>query len=304
MTAPATEQEPTHDHDVVVVGGGPTGCSAGIYTARYGLDTMIFDRGRSSIRRCAYLENYPGFPAGIDIETFCDLLADHAERAGCAVVSDLVESVEIAGDSDGFVVETQEGRRVTARRVIAATRYGGEYLRGLDTENAMFESLGTDHERFDIDYADRDGTTPVDGLFVASPSDEATHQSVMAAGRGARVGLALVAAVRRERGYPDSIARRYDWTRRETERTGEWSDRERWREYYEGQFPENHDADDQLIELREREIDRRFDAYISHEEMERRSREGQKRLLEHIDDELVLEAARDIETGANSTAER
>ena len=59
--------------DVVVIGGGPAGCAAGIFTARYGLDTVLFDRGRSSIQRCAHLENYLGFPAGIDVETLYEV---------------------------------------------------------------------------------------------------------------------------------------------------------------------------------------------------------------------------------------
>ncbi len=50
------------EYDVAIVGGGPTGCSAGVFTARYGLDTVLFDRGRSSIASCAHLENYLGSP--------------------------------------------------------------------------------------------------------------------------------------------------------------------------------------------------------------------------------------------------
>ncbi|PSQ32476.1 hypothetical protein BRD05_10100 [Halobacteriales archaeon QS_9_70_65] len=72
---------PGHDHDVVIAGGGPAGCSAGVVYAREGLDTVVFDRGRSSIRRGAHLENYLGFPAGVDIETFRELIHDHAEAA-------------------------------------------------------------------------------------------------------------------------------------------------------------------------------------------------------------------------------
>ena len=63
-----TRADSGFDHDIVIVGGGPAGCSAGVFTARYGLDTHIFDDGRSPIQRCAFLKNYLGFPAGIDIE--------------------------------------------------------------------------------------------------------------------------------------------------------------------------------------------------------------------------------------------
>jgi len=292
------------DHDVAIVGGGPAGCSAGVFTARNGLDTVIFDRGRSSIQRCANLENYLGFPAGIDIETFYDLLHDHAEEAGCAIVPDLVESVE-HGD-EGFVVRPQSGEPVTARRVIAATRYdAGEYLRGLDDEDAMFESHeydGETQQQFDREYPDADGSTPVDGLYVASPYGPTSPQAITAAGHGARVGVAVVEAARRAQGYPEGLASYYDWVRPESERTGEWSDRDRWREFFEEQFPDDHDlTPERAAEIREREIDRRFEMYISDDEAERRRKAGQRRLLEHVDDELVLEAAREIEAERETT---
>jgi threonine dehydrogenase-like Zn-dependent dehydrogenase len=293
--------EPTHeyDHDLVVVGGGPAGCSAGVFAARYGLETVIFDRGRSSIQRCAHLENYLGFPAGIDIETLYGLMHDHAEEAGCVIVPDLVESVERADDGDGFVIESQEGDAVTARRVVAATRYDGEYMRGLDDESAMFEEYehdGETHETFDSEYADHDGTSPVDGLYVASPSAEADRQAIMAAGRGARVGLRVVEDVREERGYPESVVDHYDWMREESTLDGEWSDRDRWRDWFDEQLPDGHDPDeDRCVELRERDIDRSFETYLSDDEIEQRGVRGQKRLLEYVDDDLILDAARDIE---------
>lgn len=288
------------DHDVVIVGGGPAGCSAGVFTARFGLDTVVFDRGRSSIKRCAYLENYLGFPAGIDVETLYELMHDHANEAGCELIPDLVESVQEAEEGPGFVVQTQVREPVTARYVIAATRYDGEYLRPLGDEAAMFETVehhGEPHERFDRSYAGPDGTTPVGGLYVASPSAEADRQAIVAAGRGARVGLTVVEAVRRERGYPDGVADHYDWMRLEAELDEEWSDRDRWREYFERQLPDEHDPDDdRLTELREKEIDRYMETYLGGDEIESRIDRGHRRLLEYVDDELVLERAREIES--------
>ncbi|EMA50245.1 NAD(P)/FAD-dependent oxidoreductase [Halococcus thailandensis] len=288
-----TDSDNTTDVDVVIVGGGPAGCSAGVFTARYGLNTLIFDRGRSSIRRCAHLENYLGFPAGIDIEMFQDLLHAHATEAGCEIVPDMVESVERADDG-GFVVEPQEDDDVTAARVVAATRYGGEYLRSLDGD-AMFESHehdGETHERFGRSYAATDGTTPIDGLYVASPSDESDRQAIIAAGRGGRVGLRVVDEVRREQGYFEGFVDHYDWVRDEAELAGEWADRERWREYADASRPDDHDvSEERWATLREREIDRRFAQYIDVEEIERRGTAGQRALLEHIDNDLIREHA-------------
>jgi threonine dehydrogenase-like Zn-dependent dehydrogenase len=302
-TNTAEPQETTeYDHDVVIVGGGPAGCSAGVFTARYGLDTLIFDRGRSSLRRCAHLENYLGFPAGIDIETFYGLLHDHAAEAGCEVVSNMIETVR--RDGDGFRVETQKGEDVSAGCVVAATRYGGEYLHPLD-DGTMFETHEYDgeiHEHFDRSYADMDGRTAVDGLYVASPSTEADRQAIVAAGRGGRVGLTLIEDVRQERGYPATLADHYDWVRRGTELTGEWSGRERWREWFDSSVPADHElGEERRVALREREIDRRFEQYRSTDEIDQRAERGHDRLLEHIDDDRILERAHEIETNRQAS---
>jgi NADPH-dependent 2,4-dienoyl-CoA reductase/sulfur reductase-like enzyme len=285
--------------DVAVVGGGPAGCAAGVFTARYGLDTLLFDRGRSSIARCAHLENYLGFPGGIDTETFYGLVHDHAEDAGCTLRDDLVESVDREGD--GFAVTTTDGETVTARRVVAATRYDAEYLRGLDDDAAMFETFeydGEEREQFDTDYPDHDGTTPVAGLYVASPSAESL-QALVVAGRGARVGRRLVEDVRRERGYPEPVATHVDWMRSVAEQDDEWADRDRWREWYATRLPDDREP---VPERREREIDRRLETYLTDDEIERRRERAHDRLLDHVDDERILAAARDIESRRGSEA--
>lgn len=284
-------------YDVVVVGGGPAGCAAGVFTARYGLETAVFDRGRSSLRRCGHLENYLGFPAGVDVATMYDLMHDHATEAGCELVADLVESVTRADGDARFRVEPQDGPAVAASRVVAATRYGGEYLRPL-CGDAAFETVERDgeaRERFDRSYADHDGTTPVEGLYVASPAEAADRQAIVAAGRGARAGLAVVDAARRAEGYPAPVATHYDWVRREAELGDEWQDRDAWRDAVDARAPDDVDLPaERWAELREREIDRRLETYRTDEELERAARRGHERLLDHVDDDRILARAADI----------
>lgn len=285
-TNESPETETTADHDVVIVGGGPAGCSAGVFTARAGLDTVIFDRGRSSLRQCAHLENYLGFPAGIDIRTFYDLMHTHAETSGCNIVPDLVESVTRVAD-DGFIVETQEDRSLQTDRIVAATCYGSEYLKPLDGADEMFETHdhgGEVHEHFDRTYAAPDGRTPIDGLYIASPLEEVSHQAIMAAGHGALVGRHVIGDSRRDEGYWDEIAERVDWVRRERARNEEWSDRDRWREFFENRTPDDHGlSDEELAELREAVIDDRLDGYISDDEIDQRKQQAHDQLLEQLD---------------------
>ncbi|WP_132059324.1 NAD(P)/FAD-dependent oxidoreductase [Halorussus amylolyticus] len=296
MTATDSRNSTEFDRDVVVVGGGPAGCSAGIFTARYGLDTVIFDRGNSSLRRCAYLENYLGFPAGIDIDTLYDLMGVHAEEMGCDLVSDMVESVTRTDDESGFVVETQDGRAVTARRVVAASRYDGEYMRPLGGDE-MFETHshgGEEHEHFDPEYADSDSRTPIEGLYVAAPAGEMNAQAIISAGYGAQVGRNLLADYRCEQGYPEEVADHWDWLRRDAELDDEWSDRDRWREWFEGRIPDDHGlGDDRLAELREADIDRSFETYLAPDEIEDRERRGLARLVETVGPDRVLDALDD-----------
>ncbi|TKX57345.1 NAD(P)/FAD-dependent oxidoreductase [Halorubrum sp. SS7] len=298
-----TDPEATHDcdRDVAVVGGGPAGCSAAVFCAREGLDTVVFDRGRSSLKRCAHLENYLGFPAGIDIETLYGLIHDHAETAGCEIDSDLVESVDRADDGEGFVVTPQEGDPVTARRVIAATRYDGSYLRGLDDGAAMFETYeegGEEHDWFDREYAAHDGTTPVDGLYVASPSEEADTQAIMAAGRGARVAHRVIADARIDDGWWEAVADGVDWVRREAELDDEWNDRDRWTEWFDDHYGDDAPVDtdsDRYRRVRAAAIDESLSSYVEPDEIEERAAEGQAALASHLDADRVA-GALDAET--------
>lgn len=278
------------DHDLIIVGGGPAGCSAGILTARYGLDTVVFDRGRSSLRRLAHLENYPGFPAGIDIETFYDLLHDHVEAAGCTIVPDLVETIEQEGS--GFSIEPQDGERVTARRVIAATRYDGEYLRGLGDDDAMFETYehdGEKHERFDRGYPEMDGTTPVDGLYIASPSEEADAQVIIAAGRGGRVATQLIRDVRLEdEGFWEEVVDHHrDWVFLE-EGYGDDDWEKKVRKHFRETIPESSDHSNAKLDLLEdQHVAEKLSQLMSREEQEERRTEGQRALATRLDDDVL-----------------
>jgi len=311
MTGAERVQEVT-DVDAVVVGGGPAGCAASLFLARYGLDTTVFDRGTASLDRCAFLGNYPGFPAGIDVETFQALLTDQIRESEAALVTELVERIDRpdegpnAEGSDGFVVETAVGRTVTARYVVAATRYDAEYLRPLGGA-PMFETHehdGEEHEHFDPDYADADGRTPVDGLYVASPAGQRDAQAVVAAGRGGHVARALIEDHRVDEGYPPDLAKHYDWLRPETEFEGEWGGRERWREWFDERVPDDHDlSDDRLDALRERYIDDAFATRRNDEEVADLTERAHRRLVEHVDDEVVLERAAEIDAERTSETE-
>jgi thioredoxin reductase len=170
--------------DVAVVGGGVAGLSAALFTARADLSTVVLDAGESILARNAHLENYPGFPAGINPRTYLDMLDEQVRRAGAVRRDERVTTVERAADGPGFRVVGETGA-ARARRVVAASWADPGYLDGLAPTH---ESGG---KRFV--EADPDGRTAVEGLYAAGRLAERYHQAVVAAGDGARAGITLVA---------------------------------------------------------------------------------------------------------------
>lgn len=284
MSAP----DGSHDREVVVVGGGPAGCSAAVFTARYGLDTVVFDRGPAALPRCAYLENYLGFPGGVGVEAFHELMHAHVMHLGGDIVPEMVVSVERTGT--GFRVETDTGTTLTTDAVVAAAWYDGSYLQPLD-EGEMFEQQehhGEVEQRLDSDYPDEDGRTPIEGLYVASPAGGRSAQAIVAAGNGAHVARSLIEDHRLDHGYPPGVATEYDWLRQASEFEGEWADRDRWREWFANEVEES--VEGELEQLRERYIDRAFDSRLTDTEAAEREASGLERLVEILGPEAVLDA--------------
>jgi len=291
--------------DVAVVGGGPAGSSAAVFAARYGLDVVVFDRGNSALRRCAVLENYLGFPGGVGVDAFHDLMHAHVAEVGARRVEERVDAVEPLdaterGDSEvaaRFRVRTQAGTTVPARDVVAAAWYDGSYLRPLSDDGELFdehEHHGEVEERFDANYADEDGRTPTDGLYVASPAGARSAQAIVAAGNGAHVARALLADRRRDRGYSGGVAPEYDWARRTSEFSGEWANRDRWREWFENELADDHDLDDDAVaRLREAYVDDAFETRVDDDEAEARAARGLERFVDAVGAEAVLDALDD-----------
>jgi threonine dehydrogenase-like Zn-dependent dehydrogenase len=281
------------DHDVAVVGGGPAGCSAAVFAARYGLDTVVFDRGTSSLRQCAFIENYLGFPGGIDVETFEAMAQAHAERTGADVRTEMVTDVERT--EGGFTVETQDGASPTADRVVAASTYDGSYL--VDC-HPKFATDRDGETVFDRGHPGSQGRTAVDGLYVAGPLAGVESQIIVSAGHGARVGLAVIEDYRREvEGWWDAAAEHNDWVVEQGRYEGEdWV--ETITEYHVEDAPD--DGDEERVRERARELARsQQDWQIPQEEVERRTERAYDRLLEFVPDERIRARAAELPTEAS-----
>ncbi|WP_435345550.1 FAD-dependent oxidoreductase [Haloarchaeobius sp. HRN-SO-5] len=171
------------DADVCIVGGGLAGLSAGIFTARADLDTVVVDDGGQILRRNAHLENYPGFPCGVDARRLLEQTTEQARVAGCRFRDGLVTDVEQA--DDGFEVRVDDGSTTTVRRVVAASWSDASYLDGTGVET---ETRGS-KTFVPVDHA---GRTNVEGLYAAGRLADQYHQAVVCAGHGATVGRTIV----------------------------------------------------------------------------------------------------------------
>jgi len=186
-TESGSDEEP-QQREVLIVGGGVAGLTAAIYTARAGLDTLVYDGGESILRRNAHLENFPGFPAGVNPRLFADMLHAQATRNGVDLVAGRVDDigrVESDADEPGFLATDDGGETVHAERVVAASWSDVGYLDTLDPE---IRAAGSKSYLDD----DGEGRTSVDGLYAAGRLAERYHQAVVAAGDGARTAITLV----------------------------------------------------------------------------------------------------------------
>mgnify|MGYP006281218393 CR=1 FL=1 len=182
-TDTASDDQPQH-REVLIVGGGIAGLTAALFTARAGLDTLVYDGGESILRRNAHLENFPGFPAGVNPRLFADMLHAQATRNGVGLVAGRIAELRHAGDG-GFVATAEDGDEISADRVIAASWSDSDYLDPVEPE---IRSAGS--KQFLDD--DPDGRTSVDGLYAAGRLAERYHQAVVAAGDGARTAITLI----------------------------------------------------------------------------------------------------------------
>jgi thioredoxin reductase (NADPH) len=115
-------------HDVIVVGSGPAGYTAAIYTARAQLKPLVFE-GTSfggALMTTTEVENYPGFRSGITGPELMDEMREQALRFGADLRMDDVEAVSLDGPVKEVV--TADGEKHLARAVILAMGAAARYL--------------------------------------------------------------------------------------------------------------------------------------------------------------------------------
>ncbi len=111
-------------HDVVIIGSGPAGLSAAIYTTREDIDTLVFERGAIGGLAAVTdkIDNYPGFPDGVTGLKLAEDLKKQAERFGAVIELGEVNSIVDSGEFKKL--DTTSGE-IETRAILIAT--GSDY---------------------------------------------------------------------------------------------------------------------------------------------------------------------------------
>src|SRR6188472_120768 len=127
----------TETRNVIIVGSGPAGYTAAVYTARASLKPLVFEgavTAGGALMNTTDVENFPGFRDGIMGPQLMDEMRAQAERFGAELVADDVTQVDLTGDVK--VVTDGSGTEHRARAVILSTGSGYRKL-GLPDEDRL-----------------------------------------------------------------------------------------------------------------------------------------------------------------------
>lgn len=106
--------------DLIIIGGGPAGLTAGIYASRYGLDALLIEKALpgGAVSTNDRIENYPGFPEGISGALLAKHLEDQAKKMGQEIYFGTVTEIKDNGPQKNVLVD---GKTFTCSSLIIAT---------------------------------------------------------------------------------------------------------------------------------------------------------------------------------------
>lgn len=114
--------------DVIIVGAGPAGLAAAVYAASEGLGVIVMDSSGpgGQAGTSSKIENYLGFPTGISGQDLAERASIQAQKFGVRFAAPAHAAALLPG-AQGYDIECQDGRRLSARAVVIAT--GAQYRR-------------------------------------------------------------------------------------------------------------------------------------------------------------------------------
>lgn len=178
-------------YDIAIIGAGPAGASAAIFTARAGKKTVVIDSDKGMTRR-AWFENFYGITeiSGPDL---VDKGIEQLKRLGAEYVSD--QALDIKQEEAGFTIETENNGSFQAKHIILATGAVVELAEkiGVQTKD------GTEPRIKSIVDVDQQGKTNIEGIWAAGTCAGVSVHGIITAGDGAKVAINIVSELNGER---------------------------------------------------------------------------------------------------------
>ena len=125
--------------DTIIIGSGPAGYTAAIYAARADINPVIYTglEPGGQLTTTTEVDNFPGYPQGVDGPTMMNELKEQAERFGTKVEIDFISKVDFSKDKGGIhKLYTQNGDEIKYKTVILTTVASAKYL-GLPSEQRL-----------------------------------------------------------------------------------------------------------------------------------------------------------------------
>ena len=125
--------------NTIIIGSGPAGYTAAIYAARADLNPIIYTglEPGGQLTTTTEVDNFPGYPQGVDGPTMMNELKEQAERFGTKVEIDFISKVDFSKDKGGIhKLYTQNGDEIKSKTVIISTGASAKYL-GLESEQRL-----------------------------------------------------------------------------------------------------------------------------------------------------------------------
>ena len=164
---------------VAIVGGGPAGLSAALFTAKNGLETTVFDTDGTWMHK-AHLFNYPGI-GSVDGSAFMETLRDQVDSFGVERQQG-AEVTTVSESGDGFALETEDGQH-EADYVVLATGANRDLAEGLGCDF-------TDEDIVDVNVSME--TSVADAYATGAMVRAEEWQAVISAGDGAAAALNIL----------------------------------------------------------------------------------------------------------------
>lgn len=126
---------------LLIIGSGPAGYTAGIYAGRAGIAPLLIEgiQPGGQLTTTTDVENFPGFPEGIDANELMDNMRQQAERFGAKILSNIVTKADFS--TQPYKVWLDDGQEIQSNTVIIATGASAKYLGLSDEQKYMGQGV-------------------------------------------------------------------------------------------------------------------------------------------------------------------